>query len=131
MAVIVAVVLLLAGHVNASAKGGAEWEYGNIPSEQKEMWWLFGKNQIRFWTNDPDGYEKYFVHALPPIPDKAHVFEITANKWSGAASFGYGMVFCYDSDPIVHNNGMGLAASVGRETSEKFPAVPVEVLFRY
>ena len=207
---IIAIILFLASCISTKT----EWDYSGIPAEQKEMWWLFGENQVRFWTNDPANLDRWFWNAAPSIPEKTHVFEVKTKKWSGSRNTGFGMNFCHDqtsnsyyrmfitltqwfriekyenlkmqsmfpgqdengwvrcgeiksqynaentlkvvrkilngdtakfdiyinnklitsftdTNPIVHNNGMSLAVSVSKEENEKFPDVPVEVLFRY
>jgi hypothetical protein len=90
LAAVLAFGLVVAGCDDGSGSGGGG---GNLPV--KTIRWQPDSNgYTQFYTNDTQYYDHYFTASAEHSGD---TYEAEVKKLSGNTTYGYGMLFCYDS----------------------------------
>jgi hypothetical protein len=64
------------------------------------IWVDHGSGVVQFHTNNPAHYNRAFYSSEIDVSDivSGDTYEITARKISGSDNYGYGMLFCMDSN---------------------------------
>jgi hypothetical protein len=95
---IVALTLVFAGCVSAKSPNVEPASVDNSQADlpAKTIRWEADSDGFRqFYTNDAQYYDYYFT--VSAITHSGDTYETEVKKMSGNASYGYGMLFCYDS----------------------------------